>query len=251
MKEEFLINTGKIIMGCYARVLLNLDLLKLAEYPEGAKIFASNHPTTIDPFFLGLLTKEPMRIMVTANAFEVPVFRGYLHHSGHIPVDRGKGKGKATITRAVEYLNQGKNVGIFPEGALSPEVNSGFSVLPAKSGVARIALQSNKPIIPVGIALDKKGIRTKEYQFSDRDTTGRWVTRGDYVITVGAPIFVEGDPVDHAAVQAVSNQVTHEIRNLVAKSQERMNHEIAHWTSFASPRNIFSQLGRKVSNAQN
>jgi 1-acyl-sn-glycerol-3-phosphate acyltransferase len=244
VKEEFLINTGKIIMGCYARLLLNMDLLKLAVYPDGTKIFASNHPTTIDPFFLGLLTKEPMRILVTANAFEVPVFREYLHHSGHIPVDRGKGKGRATIGRAVEYLNQGKNVGIFPEGALSPEVNGGFGVLPAKSGVARIALQARKPIIPVGIALDKNGIRTREYQFSDRDTTGRWVTRGDYVITVGAPIFVEGDAEDHVAVQAVSNQVTQEIRNLVTKSQERMKQERVRWTSFSSPRNFISQLGR-------
>lgn len=243
MKEDLLIKTGKIIMGCYARFLLNLDLLKMAEYPEGAKLFVSNHPTTTDPFFLGLLTKEPMRIMVTANAFEVPVFRNYLLNAGHIPVDRGKGKGKATIGKAVEYLNQGKSVGIFPEGSLSPEVNGRFDVLPARSGAARIALQAKKPVIPVGIALDKRGIRTKDYQFSDRDTTGRWMTRGDYVITVGAPFAAAGDADNYADVAAVSNLITDEIRKLVAKSEERMGQGRVQWTSFSRPQNFISQLG--------
>jgi 1-acyl-sn-glycerol-3-phosphate acyltransferase len=245
MKEEVLIRTGKIIMGCYARLLLNLDLLKLSEYPAGAKVFASNHPTTIDPFFLGLLTKEPMWIMVTANAFEVPVFRTYLHHSGHIPVDRGKGKGKATISQAVKYLNHGKSVGIFPEGALSPEVHGGFGVLPAKSGTARIALRAKKPIIPVGIALDKRGIRTKEYEFSDRDATGRWAMRGDYVITVGAPLYVKGNPEDYSAVQHVSAQITQEIRKLAAQSQERLGQARAHQASLTTVRNLISQVRRQ------
>jgi hypothetical protein len=68
MKEELLINAGKIIMGYYARIFLDFDLLKLEEFPTGAKLFVSNHPTTTHPFLIGLLTKEPMRIMVTGGA---------------------------------------------------------------------------------------------------------------------------------------------------------------------------------------
>ena len=243
MKEEFLIHTGKLLMGCYARLLINLDVLKLSEYPQGARIFAANHPTTTDPFFLGLLTREPMRILVTANAFEVPVFRDYLHHAGHIPVHRGNGTGRKTVARAVEYLQQGKTIGIFPEGALSPEINDGFGVLPAHSGVARIALQTGKPVIPVGIALEKHGLHIKEYQFSDRNATGRWITKGRYYITVGAPIYTEGDPEDRSLVWEVAGRVTDEIRKLAEKSEERMKQQRWNWNSFISYRNFISMLG--------
>jgi 1-acyl-sn-glycerol-3-phosphate acyltransferase len=243
MKEEFLIQTGKIVMGCYARLLLNLEVLKLTEFPRGAKIFAANHPTTTDPFFLGLLTREPMRILVTANAFEVPVFKEYLRHAGHIPVERGKGTGSQTIARAVGCLEQGKTIGIFPEGALSPEVSDGFGVLPAHSGVARIALQTGRPVIPVGIALEKHGIHTRAYQFSDRDATGRWVMKGAYVITVGTPLYLEGDPEDRSLVREAASRVTDEIRRLAASSEERMKQRRMNWKSFISTRNFISMLG--------
>lgn len=242
MKEDILIRSGKILMGWYARFLLNMDVVKLADYPQGPKIFAANHPTTTDPFFLGLLTKEPMRILVTANAFEVPVFREYLQHAGHISVERGKGTGRQTISRAVEYLEQGKTIGIFPEGALSPERYDGFEVLPAHSGVARIALQSQVPVIPVGIALEKHGIRTKDYQFSDRDATGRWITKGRYVITVGKPLVGEGNPDNHHEVRAAAGMVTAEIRKLVSISEERMKQKRIQWNPLFSGRNFFSQL---------
>jgi 1-acyl-sn-glycerol-3-phosphate acyltransferase len=239
MKEEILIQTGKFLVGCYARLLLNFDVLWLADYPLGAKIFAANHPTTTDPFFLGLLTREPMRILVTANAFEVPVFRSYLHGSGHIPVHRGDGRGRTAVNGAVEYLEAGNTIGIFPEGALSPERENGFSVLPARSGVARIALRSGRPIIPVGISLEKSGIWTKEYRFSDRDTTGRWMIKGAYAVTVGPPIYAAGDPEDRERVREVSSIVTDEIRKLAARSEDRLKQHRPNWHSvFSFPKTV-------------
>jgi 1-acyl-sn-glycerol-3-phosphate acyltransferase len=243
MKEEILIQTGKYLMSAYARLLLNFDVLWLTDFPPGAKIFAANHPTTTDPFFLGLLTREPMRLLVTANAFEVPVFSRYLHGSGHIPVQRGNGKGQTAIDKAVSYLETGKTIGIFPEGALSPESEHGFTVLPARSGVARIALRSGKPIIPVGIALEKKGIHTREYQFTDRYATGRWMVKGAYAITVGAPIFPSGDPQDRELVRAVSVEVTDQIRKLAAQSEGRLKQRRLNWQSVLSFPDLISAIG--------
>ncbi|MEN8241552.1 MAG: lysophospholipid acyltransferase family protein [Chloroflexota bacterium] len=243
MKEEILIKAGKFLMGTYARSFLKMQIKKLEDLPLGAKLFAGNHPTTSDPFFLSLLTNQPVRILVTANVFEIPVFREYLLGCGHIPVTRGKGKGKEVIDRAVEYLDQGKNVGIFPEGSLSPETSHGYGVLPARSGVARIALQSGKPVIPVGIALEKHGIRSREYQFSDRDAVSRWVTKGAYEITVGSPIFFDGDPESEAEVAAAADLITTEIRKLASISESRLPQFRVKWNSMLSYREIFSTFG--------
>jgi 1-acyl-sn-glycerol-3-phosphate acyltransferase len=242
MREEILIKAGKMFMVAYARCLLNLQINKLDEIPAGAKLFACNHPTTTDPFFLSLVTDEPVRILVTANVFEIPVFRNYLRGCGHIPVERRKGKGKQVIAQTVEVLNQGKTVGIFPEGDLSPARSHGFGVLPARYGAARIAMQSGKPVIPVGIALEKFGIRSREFQFSDRNATSRWITKGAYIFTVGSPLYFDGDPENQVAVAAAANQITVEIRNLVSFSENRLPQFRVQWKSLLSGRNILSSL---------
>ena len=243
MKEEILIKVGKYLMGSYARCLLKFQITIVENPPEGAKLFASNHPTTTDPFFISLLTKEPVRILITANVFEIPVFRSYLSGCGHIPVERRKGKGKEVVALAVDYLNNGKNVGIFPEGDLSPETSTGYGVLPARYGVARIALQSGKPVIPVGIGLEKFGIRSKEYKFSDRDTTSRWITKGAYEITIGAPMYLNGDADNHSEVAAAAHRNTAEIRKMAVISESRLPQFRVRWHAMHSYRKMLSTLG--------
>ena len=249
MKEELLITAGKFVMGYYARIFLDFDLLKLEEFPIGAKLFVSNHPTTTDPFLIGLLTKEPMRIMVTGGAYKVPVFKEYLMNSGHIPIIRGEGKGDQIINNAVCHLNDGKVVCIFPEGALSPEEKDGFGVSPAHSGVARIALASGAPVIPVGIAVDKSGIIsvTKEFSFTDAPATGRWAGRGSYAITVGRPLIFNGDPKNHSLVKEIGQKITEEIRTLSIVSHNRINSHHIQWASLISLRNLFIPLLKLLS----
>jgi 1-acyl-sn-glycerol-3-phosphate acyltransferase len=223
-KQDLLIHTGTAIMGAYARLFLNVDVLALSTIPPGPKIFACNHPTTTDPFLISLLTREPVRILVTGGAFLVPVLREYLQGAGHIPINRGEGRGDEVIDQAVQTLNDGKSVCIFPEGQLSPDEGAVYGVAPAHSGVGRIALASSAPVIPLGIAVDKSNIiiLTKEFDFTDGPAVGRWVGSGTYAATIGPALSFAGDPGDYGEVQMVGERVIEEIRKLTAMSRRRI-----------------------------
>jgi 1-acyl-sn-glycerol-3-phosphate acyltransferase len=242
MQQATINQAGKLIMGCFARVLLDYDLLKLTDLPAVPKLFACNHPTTLDPFLINLITREPVHVLVTSSAFEVPVFRSYLHGAGHIPVERYKGKGAHTVAMAVDTLRQGKNVAIFPEGGLSPELNGGYGFLKPHSGVARIALASGAVVVPVGVSVNPQYIRKREYEFSGGLEEARWVQGGPYAVTVGQVLYFEGGFEDRRRVAEVAQQVMAEISKMAHISRERMNSRRVQWNSLFSLRTFFTVL---------
>lgn len=245
MQYDGFINFQKLLFGTYMRVLLNLDFLQNEAYPEGGKIFASNHPTTTDPFFLPLISKESIHILITGAAWEVPGFGWLLNRCGHIPVVRGKGQGQIAIDRALGYLIEGRSVGIYPEGAISPSSHSGFGIHPPHSGVGRIALASGAPVIPVGVSLTKENIWEKEVEFEE---TGKGLSRvirgGSYAITVGSPMYFAGDPEDRHQVAWVGQRVMEEVRSLSIQSEQRLEKRGIQWNSLLNFRNLISILTR-------
>ena len=73
-KENMIFQAQKHLMRAYTNLLVNMDIEFEAPLPAGPKILVANHPTTTDPFFLSLLSDEPVFIPVTGMAFEVPIF---------------------------------------------------------------------------------------------------------------------------------------------------------------------------------
>jgi 1-acyl-sn-glycerol-3-phosphate acyltransferase len=63
--------------------------------------------------------------------------------------------GRPAFDEAVQQLNSGYNIGIFPEGALNP-LEGG--VWRAHTDVARLAATTPVPVIPIGIALQGERI---------------------------------------------------------------------------------------------
>ena len=70
----------------------------------------------------------------------------FLRTLGAFPVKRGSGDTKA-IEQAIEILEQGGLLGIFPQGGI---VAHGIPFQP-KSGIAMIAYHAKAPVLPVGI----------------------------------------------------------------------------------------------------
>ena len=169
-------------MQIYSGLLFNRDIYFEEALPKGPKILAVNHPTTTDPFLLSLLADEPVFIPITAMAFEVPVFGSLLRAAGHIPVSKIESNGAAIIQNAVDKLANGKTIGIFPEGALSPAIGD---FCRSKSGAARMAVLSGVPVIPVGIHLSSDAYIEKTIETESYTAAARWVFRGDYFITIG------------------------------------------------------------------
>ena len=68
---------------------------------------------------------------------------------GQIPVDRSGGRASlAGREQARQAILDGKVFGIFPEGTRSPDGR----LYRGKTGVTRLALMTNAPVVPVGIS---------------------------------------------------------------------------------------------------
>ena len=225
--KQTIFRCHKLLMSGYTKMALNYDLKFDEPIPLGAKILVANHPTTTDPFLLPLLLNDPISILVTGVAFEVPVFGRIALAAGHIPVPDAADQRGQIIPSAVEQLKMGHAVGIFPEGHLSPEIGQ---FCPPRTGAARIALLSGAPVIPVGIALNKDGYFSTSYK-----APGRWAWKGQYFVTVGSPMSFSGDGDDRARVRSVTEQIMSVIIQLAGVSASRMNAKTIHLPQTATP----------------
>lgn len=216
--EKSLYKWGRFVVNLYAHTFLDVDVSMYQPLPEGPKIIAVNHPTTTDPFLILTLLSEQMSVLVTKGAFDIPVFGAYLQRVGHVPVLRESGG--ATVKAAIRLINTGRTVVIFPEGSLSPiERSIGFHE--PHSGVARIALSTCAPVIPVGIGLQPECIRFVETKIDGKTEYGRVYFRGPYNMTVGEPLWFQGNVEDREYVRSVSKRIMQHIKNLSRESVRR------------------------------
>ncbi len=74
---------------------------------------------------------------------------------------------------------------IFPEGHLSP-LEGGF--LDFHSGASRLALATGAPIIPAGIHIQRKRIKTLTMLSGTEKIPAHWYFNGPYTITFGEPM---------------------------------------------------------------
>src|SRR5512144_1984932 len=83
---------GRSIVDLYVRFVLKADIHQPTPLPKGAKIIAVNHPSTSDPAFVTVLTREQSTILIKETLFNVPLFGRSLRMAGHVPVVAGNGR---------------------------------------------------------------------------------------------------------------------------------------------------------------
>ncbi|MGO1316004.1 MAG: lysophospholipid acyltransferase family protein, partial [Cellulomonadaceae bacterium] len=122
--------------------------------PEsGGAILASNHLAVIDSFILPLMIDREIVFIGKSEYFTQTGIKGRLKAGffrgvGTIPVDRSGGKAsEAALRTGLARLRAGGLFGIYPEGTRSPDGR----LYRGKTGVARLALESGVPVIPVAM----------------------------------------------------------------------------------------------------
>jgi 1-acyl-sn-glycerol-3-phosphate acyltransferase len=117
---------------------------------KGGVILAANHLSWVDPFTLGHFVYKAGRIprfMAKESLFRVPVIGRVVRGANQIPVHRGTSDAAAALSDAVQALRDGEAVLIYPEGTITRDPD--YWPMVAKTGVARLALMSGTPIIPI------------------------------------------------------------------------------------------------------
>ena len=116
---------------------------------SGPVLLASNHISPLDPFAIGLAgvaRRRAVRYLTSAEFFDWPVGGFLLQRLKMVPIKRGAGD-RGALDAAERALAAGEVVGIFPEG----RIGNGDGLQRGHSGVARLALRTGVPVVPVGV----------------------------------------------------------------------------------------------------
>ncbi|WP_370151004.1 lysophospholipid acyltransferase family protein [Streptacidiphilus sp. EB129] len=179
---------------------------------EGPAILASNHLSFSDSFFLPALLKRRVTFIAKSEYFTGTGVKGKLTAAffkgvGQLPVDRSgaRGAGEAAIRSGIEVIERGELFGVYPEGTRSPD---GKLYRGKVGGVARIALATGAPVIPVAM------IDTEKLQPPGQVKPNFGVRPG---IRIGAPMDFSryhGMENDRFILRSVTDEVMYEIMRL-------------------------------------
>ena len=120
---------------------------------SGPVLIASNHVSFADPVTVTAYVLAHGRIpryLAKAGLWDIPVVRSVLAGGRHIPVHRGTSKATDAYRDAVTAVEAGECVLVFPEGTFTADPDGWPSVKQAKSGIARLALATGAPVVPIG-----------------------------------------------------------------------------------------------------
>jgi len=120
---------------------------------RGGALLASNHLSMCDSLFLPVLTRRRVSFLAKSEYFTGTGFKGrakaaFVRGTGLIPLDRDDATAAAAaLQTGVRALRSGMLLGVYPEGTRSPDGR----LYRGKTGVARMAIESGVPVIPVAM----------------------------------------------------------------------------------------------------
>lgn len=195
----------KAIGAVLVRLIFFLTCKKKDDLPKkGSCIIAANHISLIDPVFIGLCIRRKIFYMAKSEIFEKnKLATALLNHLGVFPVHRGT-RDIAAVRTSLEIINQGRVLGIFPEGR---RVTSDMGEVRIKKGVAMFAYRTHCPVLPVSVCT--KNNKVKAF----RKVT---VVFGE-MLTYEKLGFTDGSPED---LQRVSNLIMEKIKELAIKEKK-------------------------------
>ncbi len=196
-----LYNIAKAILR-FIFLIMGLRIEGFANLPaSGAVIVAANHLSLLDPLLVAVAVDRPVNFMAKAELFNHKILGYLLTKVYAFPVKRGNADRHA-IRHALQLMEDGKVLGIFPEGTRKKPGR----VEHTQAGAAMIALRSGAPIVPVAcIGTDK---------------TIPWGWIWPLVIRIGEPISMldyQGQKINSETMAKLSNEITVKINVLLCK----------------------------------
>lgn len=184
---------------------------------NGPVIIASNHLSFSDSIFMPLVVPRNVTFLAKSEYFTSPGVKGWIKKLtfialGQVPIDRSGGKrSEAAILTGLRLLKNGHCLGIYPEGTRSPDGR----LYKGRTGIARLAIESGAPIIPVAM------FNTAEIQ-----PTGQVVPKVRRVEMVfGEAIYLSGDATDQLYLRKTTDALMEKIAEL--SKQEYVPHTYA------------------------
>jgi len=177
---------------------------------RGPVLVVGNHCSNLDPLFVGWAvghrTNRILYFMAKEEMRGWPIIGFLARNAGVFFVRRGVGdRGAQRIS--FDLLDDGRMVGVFPEGTRSRDGQLGE----ARAGAALLAIRTGVPVLPVGVAGTHR-------IFPGRS---RWPHRNRITIRIGQPfsLAVQPDGLDRQALRAGADRMMQAIAALLPPEQ--------------------------------
>ena len=178
--------------------------------PSGGAILAGNHLSVADEYIMGAVVPRHIAFWAKAEYFHGSGLRGWatktlMNGLGAIEVNRESGRAALhAFDAAIPALQAGDLVGLYPEGTRSPDGR----LYRGRTGVARLALQAEVPVIPVGM------IGTDRVQ-----PIGNLIPKlgEDVTVRIGKPMDFAGRPMDSSGLRSITDEVMTAICDLTGQ----------------------------------
>jgi 1-acyl-sn-glycerol-3-phosphate acyltransferase len=175
----------------------------------GPVIVVCNHLSFVDSVFLPLVVDRQMAFLAKSDYFTGPGIKGwairfFMTSAGQLPIDRSGGKAsEASLNAGLQVLAEGKVLSIYPEGTRSPDGR----MFRGRTGVARIILEANVPVIPAAV-IDTDKVMPLGTSFPKVHKVG---------VVLGAPLDFSrfrGMESDRFVLRAITDEIMHEMNKL-------------------------------------
>ena len=195
-RKRFKGEIGYIILTPIMRVLFRLyyhpKIINREVIPkDGPILIVGNHKHVYDQCLTIMATKRVIHYMAKKEYFEGKL-AWFFKMVGCIPVNR-QIKDKAAVNQALDVLNHGGAIGLFPEGTRNKTKDK--FLLPFKFGTVSMAKKTGATIVPFGL--------TGDYCFRSRNL----------MIRYGTP-FQVGD----MSLEEANEKLYHEVERLMQEN---------------------------------
>jgi 1-acyl-sn-glycerol-3-phosphate acyltransferase len=181
---------------------------------EGGVIVVANHVTYFDPISIGhFLVKagRTPRFLAKASVFKAPVLGKLIRSAGQIPVYRESREAALAFREAVQAVQRGETIIVYPEGTMTKDPQLWPMV--GKTGAARIALRTGAPVLPIG-------------QWGAQEVLPHYSTKPDFFprktlrVTAGEPMDLRaavGSEINAESLRVATEMIMDRITELVAE----------------------------------
>lgn len=216
--EPFLYRTTWVLDQLLRR-LTRQDWRHAERIPStGGQLICANHISNFDPVALAhfvIWSGRWPRYLAKASLWRVPVIRTVVTRCGQIPIERHSADAAVGLRHAIRAVEQGRCVVVYPEGTITRD--PAMWPMAGRTGAARIALQADVPVIPVGqwgAQLVMPGMRVGWPRLLPRKTMR---------MLAGAPVDLDdlrSAPITHDLLREATDRITAAITALVAELRE-------------------------------
>lgn len=179
------------LVSALSRIIYSPSIIGAERIPKtGGALLVANHLSFAENMIIPAVAGRAVRFIVKSEYLQGTGIGGRIAASlfrawGSIPIEReGASHSIAeSLNAATTALREGKCIAMYPEGTRSPDGR----LYKGKVGAARLALESNAPVIPIGIS------GTEKMQPIGR----RLPRRTPVTLSVGMPLYFSKNDYTH------------------------------------------------------